>query len=139
MLRKYYTTKINEFLRTCNVLPFSCTHIQLCGETSSKYYKMRLICVIFGIDFDLRFQIDLDTIDVTNLNRQFLFQKCHVGMSKSKVARESCLTFVPDAKVEAIHDSIMIPEYGVTFFKKFQMVSRLKIFFIHEQLHFICD
>lgn len=66
--------------------------------------------------------IDLDTIDVTNLNRQFLFQKCHVGMSKSKVARESCLTFVPDAKVEAIHDSIMIPEYGVTFFKKFQMV-----------------
>ena len=100
---------------------------------------MRLICVIFGIDFDLRFQIDLDTIDVTNLNRQFLFQKCHVGMSKSKVARESCLSFVPDAKIEAIHDSIMIPEYGVTFFKKFQMVSRLKIFFIHEQLHFICD
>ena len=90
---------------------------------------MRLIYVIFGIDFDLRFQIDLDTIDVTNLNRQFLFQKCHVGMSKSKVARESCLSFVPDAKIEAIHDSIMIPEYGVTFFKKFQMVSRLNIFF----------
>ena len=100
---------------------------------------MKLIRVyldLFGIDFDLRFQIDLDTIDVTNLNRQFLFQKCHVGMSKSKVARESCLTFVPDAKVEAIHDSIMIPEYGVTFFKKFQMVSRLLCDIVHSKVSF---
>lgn len=70
----------------------------------------------------LRFQIDLDTIDVTNLNRQFLFQRQHVGMSKSKVARESVLEFVPDAKVESLHDSIMNPDYGVTFFKKFNMV-----------------
>ncbi|EDQ87356.1 uncharacterized protein MONBRDRAFT_33435 [Monosiga brevicollis MX1] len=29
--------------------------------------------------------IDLDTIEVTNLNRQFLFQKQHVGQSKAKV------------------------------------------------------
>ena len=33
-------------------------------------------------------QIDLDTIDVSNLNRQFLFQKRHVGKSKAQV----CLT-----------------------------------------------
>jgi len=66
--------------------------------------------------------IDLDTIDVTNLNRQFLFQKQHVGKSKAKVARESILGFVPDAKVEAIHDTIFNTDYGVTFFKKFKMV-----------------
>ncbi len=51
-------------------------------------------------------QIDLDTIDVSNLNRQFLFQKQHVSQSKAKVARESALAFEPDAKIEAIHDSI---------------------------------
>jgi len=30
-------------------------------------------------------QIDLDTIDVSNLNRQFLFQKQHIGQSKAQV------------------------------------------------------
>ena len=35
--------------------------------------------------------IDLDTIDVSNLNRQFLFQKQHVGKSKSACAKEAAL------------------------------------------------
>ena len=52
-------------------------------------------------------QIDLDTIDVSNLNRQFLFQKQHVGKSKSKVARESALRFNPKANIISYHDSII--------------------------------
>lgn len=52
------------------------------------------------------FQIDLDTIDVSNLNRQFLFQKKHVGKSKAAVAKDTALTFNPDAKIVHYHDSI---------------------------------
>ena len=33
----------------------------------------------------------MDTIDVSNLNRQFLFRKDHVGKSKSLIAKESVL------------------------------------------------
>ncbi|KAJ0041684.1 hypothetical protein NL108_008488, partial [Boleophthalmus pectinirostris] len=66
--------------------------------------------------------IDLDTIDVSNLNRQFLFQKKHVGKSKSQVAKESALQFCPSANIVAYHDSIMNPDYNVEFFRKFVLV-----------------
>ncbi|XP_032663143.1 SUMO-activating enzyme subunit 2 [Odontomachus brunneus] len=66
--------------------------------------------------------IDLDTIDVSNLNRQFLFQKKHVGKSKASVACETALTFNPDTKVIHYHDSIMSSDFGLSFFKKFTVV-----------------
>ncbi|XP_056137834.1 SUMO-activating enzyme subunit 2 [Lampris incognitus] len=66
--------------------------------------------------------IDLDTIDVSNLNRQFLFQKKHVGKSKAQVAKESVLQFCPTANIKAYHDSIMNPDYNVEFFRNFILV-----------------
>lgn len=66
--------------------------------------------------------IDLDTIDVSNLNRQFLFQKKHVGKSKAIVAKESALQFNPNVTITARHDSIISAEYGVNFFKQFSVV-----------------
>ncbi|KAG5839774.1 hypothetical protein ANANG_G00208530 [Anguilla anguilla] len=66
--------------------------------------------------------IDLDTIDVSNLNRQFLFQKKHVGKSKAQVAKESVLRFCPKANITAYHDSIMNPDYNVEFFRNFSLV-----------------
>ena len=47
------------------------------------------------------------TIDVSNLNRQVLFPKKHVGRSKAQVAKESVLQFYPKVSVRAYHDSIM--------------------------------
>merc|ERR1719370_1840734 len=63
--------------------------------------------------------IDLDTIDVSNLNRQFLFQKQHVGKSKSACAREAALRFAPGCSIESLHGSIMKEDYGLNFFKGF--------------------
>ncbi|KAH0619442.1 hypothetical protein JD844_000065 [Phrynosoma platyrhinos] len=66
--------------------------------------------------------IDLDTIDVSNLNRQFLFQKKHVGRSKAQVAKESVLQFHPKANITAYHDSITNADYNVEFFRQFTLV-----------------
>lgn len=66
--------------------------------------------------------IDMDTIEVSNLNRQFLFRKCHVGQSKASVAREAVLKFRPDMKIAAHHANVKDPEFGVDFFKQFNVV-----------------
>ncbi|XP_070506314.1 SUMO-activating enzyme subunit 2-B [Chironomus tepperi] len=66
--------------------------------------------------------IDLDTIDVSNLNRQFLFHKEHVGKAKAVVARETALKFNPNVEIKAYHDSIFSTDYGVSFFQRFTMV-----------------
>lgn len=55
----------------------------------------------------LLLQIDLDTIDVSNLNRQFLFHKEHVGKSKAQVAKDSALSFNPNVNIVAHHDSVI--------------------------------
>ncbi|EPB73432.1 ThiF family protein [Ancylostoma ceylanicum] len=43
--------------------------------------------------------IDMDTIDVSNLNRQFLFRREHVGRSKAEVATEAIRQMCPDIKI----------------------------------------
>lgn len=46
-------------------------------------------------------QIDMDTIEMSNLNRQFLFRKRHVGMSKSVVAAEAAKHMRPGIDITA--------------------------------------
>jgi len=66
--------------------------------------------------------IDLDTIDISNLNRQFLFHREHVKRSKAMVAKESALSFVPDCSITAHHDTIMNPDYNTSYFQQFDIV-----------------
>ena len=66
--------------------------------------------------------IDLDTIDVSNLNRQFLFRKHNVGQSKSEVATEAVLKMNPHCSIKHYCDNVMKPEFGVSFVKQFDVV-----------------
>nr|POE71843.1 ubiquitin-activating enzyme e1-like [Quercus suber] len=66
--------------------------------------------------------IDLDTIDLSNLNRQFLFRKHHIKKSKALVAKETASQFNPSANIDSQHGSIFDARYNVSFFESFDLV-----------------
>jgi ubiquitin-like 1-activating enzyme E1 B len=67
--------------------------------------------------------IDLDTIDVSNLNRQFLFRPAHVGKPKAVVAAEAAKNFNKDCNVIAHYGNVKdTSKFGVNHIKKFDCV-----------------
>ena len=66
--------------------------------------------------------IDLDTIDLSNLNRQFLFRKHHIKKPKALVAKETATQFNPSVSIDAHHASIFDTKYDVEFFEGFDVV-----------------
>ncbi|KAK0659990.1 SUMO-activating enzyme subunit 2 [Lasiodiplodia hormozganensis] len=66
--------------------------------------------------------VDLDTIDLSNLNRQFLFRHEHIKKSKALVAKESAGKFNPNVNIEAHHANVKDPQFNVDWFKGFSLV-----------------
>jgi len=66
--------------------------------------------------------IDLDTIDVSNLNRQFLFRRHHVDRGKSEVACEAVRNWSTGVNIKAHTGNIKESQYGVDYFSQFDAV-----------------
>jgi ubiquitin-like 1-activating enzyme E1 B len=66
--------------------------------------------------------IDMDEIDVSNLNRQFLFRKEHVSQPKAEVAAAAVREFNKDVTIVPHYGNIMDAKYAVEFFERFDVV-----------------
>ncbi|RKO88486.1 hypothetical protein BDK51DRAFT_19400 [Blyttiomyces helicus] len=66
--------------------------------------------------------VDLDTIDLSNLNRQFLFQRKHIKKSKAEVACETASKFNPSVNLVPYHASIYESRFSVSWFAGFDIV-----------------
>jgi ubiquitin-like 1-activating enzyme E1 B len=66
--------------------------------------------------------IDLDTIEVSNLNRQFLFRQEHVGHSKAVVAAEAVKRFNPEVRILAKEGNIKDSKFDTNYFSSFTIV-----------------
>ncbi|PNW82850.1 hypothetical protein CHLRE_06g296983v5 [Chlamydomonas reinhardtii] len=66
--------------------------------------------------------IDLDTIETSNLNRQFLFRKHHVGQSKANTAAAVVQGFCPGASITPYHANVKEGRFDVDFFRRFDLV-----------------
>ncbi|WBW71713.1 NEDD8 activating enzyme E1-type Uba3 [Schizosaccharomyces osmophilus] len=64
--------------------------------------------------------IDMDTIDVSNLNRQFLFTEHDVGNSKASVAAKAIMRRIPSTTVIPFHGRIQDKSFD--YYKQFQLV-----------------
>jgi len=64
--------------------------------------------------------IDLDTIELSNLNRQFLFREKDIGQPKSTTAANFVMQRVPGVKITAHHKPIQ--EYDSEFYTQFNCV-----------------
>ncbi|KAA8495033.1 SUMO-activating enzyme subunit 2 [Porphyridium purpureum] len=67
--------------------------------------------------------VDMDGIDVSNLNRQFLFRRRHVGQPKSIVAAEQVQSMRPGTcQVKGVVSNVTDPRFDVSFYRSFTVV-----------------
>ncbi|GBF97588.1 SUMO-activating enzyme subunit 2 [Raphidocelis subcapitata] len=105
------TPELQERIRTAKVLAVGA------GGIGCELLKTLVLSGFEDIEV-----VDLDTIETSNLNRQFLFRKHHVGKSKAEVAAEVVSGFAPRAKINAHQANIKEARFGLDFIRSKDVV-----------------
>lgn len=89
-IRKLFSDEVCDKIENMKILLVGA------GGIGSEFLKNIITIGCKNIDI-----IDIDTIDITNLNRQFLFKKKDVKKYKSLVAKERALMHKKDLNINA--------------------------------------
>lgn len=112
-------SKFTSFVKSTTCSPCQSHRILIVGAGGIGCEVIKCLAVSGYKDLTI---IDLDTIDLSNLNRQLLFRKEHVGKPKAEVAAQAVLEMRSDIRVKALQCNIMDPEFGPGFFGTFDIV-----------------
>lgn len=127
-----FGVEFNKKLKETRVLVVGSGGIgcELCQYTLRRFYQAvsslyltvtpvkNIVLAGFG-DITL---LDLDTIDLSNLNRQFLFRKKDVKQPKATVAARTAATFNPSVNIKPICANIKDTQFDTLWFAGFDVV-----------------
>lgn len=107
-----------------------CLHVDFLVMPVVIHFRMRLILIwttiavknIVMAGFGQITLLDLDTIDLSNLNRQFLFKKKDVKQSKAMIAAQTAAPFNPNVHIHPIHGNIKEAQFDIAWFEEFDIV-----------------
>ncbi len=87
------------------------------GGLGCEILKNLALCNVNNI-----FVVDLDTIELSNLNRQFLFREKDIGKFKSEVARDFIKEKFKHRNIDIKASTKKIQEFSDDFFRQFQLI-----------------
>ncbi|KAJ1720610.1 E1 ubiquitin-activating protein uba2 [Coemansia erecta] len=113
------TTQLSQLFGAETVAQLAATRILVVGAGG---IGCELLKNLGGSGFGDITALDLDTIDLSNLNRQFLFQRTHLSQPKSTTAAAAISRFNPGIAAAGILGNVKDRRFTVDWFAGFGLV-----------------
>lgn len=103
-LGAYSKAKDNKYSHQEKIKKMKVCLLGLGGVGSGVLYNL----VAMGVQ-NIRI-VDFDNVELSNLNRQIIYDECDVGKSKAEAARAKILRFYPQANIDAFRKKVVSAE-----------------------------